>query len=148
MLNDLKQPLQQCIGEHMKLFLFFKLFLISLAASLFLFALLPQQGLRAGILFFAQMFALGIGLSILISLAYPEFRGVQKGDTVSVMVSSALPSLIGKIGKALSQGRKNSEIRVRFDNGEEAVGIIESYAGIISPPRVRIIYEERMIEER
>ncbi len=132
----------------MKLFLFFKLSLISLALSLGLFALTPHASLGMGLLYFAQSLALGIGISIILSLVYPEFRGVQKGDSVSVMVSSALPSIIGKIGKALSPGRKNSEIRVRFDNGEEAVGIIESYAGIISPPRVRIIYEERMLEER
>src|SRR3989338_2913916 len=114
-------------GINMKLFLFFKLFLISLAISLAAFALTPN----AGLMFLAKAIALGTGLSIVLSLVYPELRGVKQGDVVAVVISNA---------------RKNNELRVRFDNGEEAVGIVESYSGLFSPPKVRIIYEERIVE--
>jgi len=126
----------------MKLFLFFKLFFISLAISLAVFALTPNTGL----LFLAKSVALGAGLSIVISLVYPELRGVRQGDVVSVVLSNSVPFLLGRVGRAISNARKNTEVRVRFDNGEEAVGVVESYSGIISPPKVRIIYEEKIIE--
>lgn len=126
----------------MKLFLFFKLFLISLAISLAAFALTPDVGL----MFLAKAIALGTGLSILISLIYPELRGVKQGDMVAVVMSNNIPSLFGRVGRAISNARKNNELRVRFDNGEEAVGIVESYSGLFSPPKVRIIYEERIVE--
>ena len=126
----------------MRLIFFLKLFFISLAISLAVFALTPNVGL----LFLAKAIALGMGLSIVISLIYPEIRGVRQGDPVSVVLSNSIPFLLGRVGRAMSNARKNSEVRVRFDNGEEAVGIVESYSGIISPPKVRIIYEEKIVE--
>ena len=126
----------------MRLGLFFKLFVISLACSLAAFALLPNSSL----LFLAKTFVLGVGISIVVSIVYPEVRGVKKGDMVSVVLSSSVPFLIGRVGRAISNARKNSEVRVRFDNGEEAVGIVESYSGLISPPKVRILYEEKIVE--
>lgn len=122
--------------------IFGKLFLISLAASLIAFAVLPE----AGFLFLAKILAIGIAVSIATAVVYPEVRGVKRGDPVSVVVSSSIPALIGRVGKSLSDGKKNNEIRVRFDNGEEAIGIIESYSGLISPPKIRILYEERITD--
>lgn len=126
----------------MKLFLFFKLFVISLALSLALFALTPD----VGFMFLAKAVALGTGLSISVALIYPEIRGVRQGDAVSVVLSNPVPFLIGKVGRALSNARKNSEVRIRFDNGDEAIGVVESYSGLVSPPKVRIIYEEKIVE--
>ncbi|MDO8554123.1 MAG: hypothetical protein Q7S22_04920 [Candidatus Micrarchaeota archaeon] len=125
-----------------KIAIFGKLLLVSLAIALVTFALLPE----AGFLFLTKIIAFGIAISIASSLIYPELRGVKKGDPVSVVTSSSIPALIGRVGRALSNGKKSSEIRVRFDNGEEAMGIIEGYAGFISPPKVRILYEERINE--
>lgn len=125
-----------------KIALFGKLFLASLAVALVSFALIPG----AGLLFLAKIVAFGTALSIGVSLVYPEIRGVKKGDPVSVVPSSSIPALIGRVGRALSNGKKSNEIRVRFDNGEEAMGIIEGYAGFISPPKIRILYEERINE--
>ncbi len=126
----------------MKLGLFVKLFLVSSALALLAFALTPSTD----ILFLLKALALGMAISIIGALAYPEIRGVKRGDAVSVVISNSIPSFIGRVGRALSNARKNSELRVRFDNGEEAVGIVESYAGLISLPKIRIIYEEKMIE--
>lgn len=126
----------------MKLFLFFKLFAISLAGSLALFAITPD----AGFMFLAKAIALGSGLSILISLLYPEIRGIRQGDTVSIVLSNAVPFLLGRVGRAVSNARKNKEVRIRFDNGDEAVGIVESYCGLVSPPRIRVLYEEKIVE--
>lgn len=128
----------------MQLTFFFKLFFISLAISLAAFALTPN----VGFLFLAKSIALGIGLSIVMSSVYPLIRGIRKGDTVAVVVSNSVPFLLGRVGRALTNARKNNEIKVRFDNGEEAIGIVESYAGLISPPKIRILYEERLAEEK
>lgn len=124
----------------MRLILFVKLFFISLAISLIFFALAPE----ADLLFLLKAVALGTAISIITTFLYPEIRGIKAGDTVSVVVNSALPSIIGRGGWALSNGRKEDEIRVRFDSGEEAVGVIESYEGIFSPPKIRLIYEEKL----
>lgn len=126
----------------MKLSLFFRLFVSTFALALLAFAL----NAHADLLFLLKAIALGTAVSIIVALIYPEMRGVRQGDTVSVVISNSIPSFIGRVGKALSNAKKNSELRVRFDNGEEAVGIVESYSGIISPPKVRIIYEEKIIE--
>ncbi len=120
--------------------LFIKLFFASLVVSLVAFALAPNTDL----LFFLKATALGTAISIITTFIYPEVRGIKAGDSVSVVVNSALPSLIGRSGLAISNGRKNHEIRVRFDSGEEAVGVIESYGGIISPPKIRLLYEEKL----
>lgn len=123
----------------MKLFLFFKLFFLSVALSLAAFALNSS----AGFMFLSKSLALGTGASIVVSLFYSELRGVRQGDIVAVAISN---SLISRIGRALNNARKNSEVRVRFDNGNEAIGVLESYSGLISPPKVRVMYEEKIVE--
>lgn len=125
----------------MKLGLFIKLLVVSTIVSLMAFALMEE----ATLLFLAKSLALGLGLSIAIAAVYPDIRGVRQGDNVVVLTSS-LPFFAGKIGRAMTSARKNNEIKIRFDNGEEAVGILESYAGLVSPPKVRILYEERLVE--
>lgn len=127
----------------MRLSLFFKLFLISFAVSLAVFAFIPNSTL----MFLAKSIALGTGISIVITLFYPDLRGVRTGDIVSVVLNSSVHSLIGRVGRATTNARRNSEIRVRFENGEEAVGVVESYSGILSPPKVRVIYEEKIVEQ-
>jgi hypothetical protein len=95
---------------------------------------------------FFKFVAFGLVISIGGAAFYPEVRGIKQGDMVSVVIDSALPSLIGRYGRAVSHGRKNQHIKVKFDNGEEALGIVESYQGLFSPPKVRILYEEKLVE--
>lgn len=120
--------------------LFAKLFVVSIAMSLAWFALTPAVGLLS----LAKAIALGTAVSIAIALFYPEIRGIKRGDSVSVVHNSALPALMGKAGHALSDARKNQELRIRFDNGNEAMGIVEGYEGILSLPKIKLVYEEKL----
>ncbi len=126
----------------MRLIFFLKLFVLFSCISLLFFAFSQE----ATLLSLLKMVAGGTVLAVVVSLAYPEMRGIKSGDTVSVVSNSGIPSLIGRFGRALQEGRKNNRIKVRLDNGNEIFGIIESYDGIISPPRIRVIYEERLVE--
>lgn len=125
-----------------KLHLFFKLFMASFVLSLLAFALIPE----ADLLFLLKALALGTALSVAIAVLYPQVRGVQQGDQVSVVTSSMIPALFGKGGIAISNGKLNSQIRIRLDNGREAVGVVESYNGLLTLPRVRLLYEEKLVE--
>jgi len=125
----------------MRLVLFFKLMIISLCLSLLAFALLafsPMEALR--------IMAIGTVVSIGVTKLYPDLRGVRKGDVVAVVADSATPSIIGRFGTAAMHGKKNDQIKIIFQNGTEVVGVVEGYPGIISPARIRAIYEERMVE--
>ena len=109
--------------------------------SLLVFAFVPEATAASLI----KSLAFGIAISIAVPAVYPDVRGIHKGDNIMVD-TSAIPFFAGKLGTALTGGRKNKEIRVRFDNGEEAVGVVESYGGLLSPPKVKIVYEERLVE--
>jgi len=124
----------------MRLMFFFKLILISVCISLAAFALVPL-----GILGTLRVFAIGVILSIAVTTFYPEWRGVKEGDFVSVVNDSNIPSLIGRAGRAAQNGRKNDRIRINLQNGTEVLGVIESYIGLISPPKIRAIYEEKLM---
>jgi hypothetical protein len=94
-----------------------------------------------------KMIAGGIVLAGVVSILYPEMRGIKSGDVVSVITSNtSVPFLIGRFGRALEEGKKNKLIKVKLGDGSEVIGIVESYEGIISPPRIRIIYEEKLVE--
>ena len=71
-------------------------------------------------------------------------RGVKKGDMVTTVVSSSVPFFMGRTGVALSNAKKGKKLKVRFGNGSEAMGVVESYEGILSPPKIRLLYEERI----
>ncbi|MFH2106136.1 MAG: hypothetical protein ABII22_02665 [Candidatus Micrarchaeota archaeon] len=121
----------------MRLKIFVKLFAVLVALSLFYFGMIPDADLTD----LAKFLAIGCAISITASIIYPEIRGIKAGDTVSV-VSNSTPVVIGRTGTAVDKGKKNDKIRVRFGNGSEALGIVESYSGVFSPPRIRAIYEE------
>jgi len=84
--------------------------------------------------------------SVAVSVVYPEIRGVRGGDTVSVVYGKTISPLLGKAGTAMEEGKKNNQIRVKLNNGSEIVGIVESYIGVITPPRIRVVYEEKLVE--
>jgi hypothetical protein len=121
----------------MRLKMFVKLFAVFVALSLFYFGIMAD----AEFMDLAKFLAIGCAISITASIIYPEIRGIKAGDIVSV-VSNSTPVLIGRTGTAVDKGKKNEKIRVRFGNGSEALGIVESYSGVLSPPRIRAIYEE------
>lgn len=52
-----------------------------------------------------------------------------------------LQPLFGLTATAVSDAAIGGEIRVRIGKGREAVGTVESYEGLFSPPRVKLIYE-------
>ena len=126
----------------MRIGLFFKLMVVSLCASLLAFALLPEATATMAL----KMMALGTVLSIGMTAAYPEIRGIKAGDTVSVVNDPALPSLIGRMGITVASGKKNEQIRITLNNGSEVTGVIESYVGLVSPPKIRLVYEEKLVE--
>jgi hypothetical protein len=137
-----RPPQQQCIGDVLRLIFFFKLLILSLCISLLSFALLPDATITGTL----KVMALGIVISIGITVFYPEVRGVKEGDPVAVVSESAIPGIVGRVGRAMADGRKNDQIKIVLNNGAEIVGIIESYGGLLSPPKIKIVYEEKLVE--
>jgi len=115
-----------------------KLMVALFAVSLIAFALDPGMGL----LTLAKFLAASFGVSLLYVLGYPHLRGVKKGDTVQIM-KGALPQFLGFTGIILNDGRIGDELRVRLSRGREAIGILESYQGLFSHARVKLMYEEK-----
>ena len=103
------------------------------------------------LLFLAKALALAIGFSIVFTIALPYARGVRKGDKVQINGMAAnMPNFIswfaGRNGLALTDASLNKEIRIRLDDGKEAVGVVESYENLFSPTKVRLLYEEKIVE--
>ncbi len=123
----------------MRLHLFIKSAAFLCAISLLVFALTPSLGFRD----LARFLAASCAIGVFFTFAYPEVRGVHKGDRVSVMRPGA-NSLTARVGKALHNARKNMPLRVRFEGGDEAFGTLEDHGGIITWPKVMVNYEERI----
>ena len=125
----------------MRMMLFFKLMLLSLCVSLLSFALMPEATFIGTL----KIMAVGTVLSIGITAFYPEVRGVRAGDKVSVVADVAIPGILGRLGRAAADGRKNEHIKITLQNGSEVLGVIESYPGLVSPAKIRILYEEKLV---
>ena len=125
----------------MRITLFGKLMLLAICGPLLYFGLAPGVGMLETL----RLIAVGTVASVGVAAFYPEIRGIRSGDAVSVVPDSGIPSLIGKMGTAAADGRKNQKIKVKLDNGSEVLGLIESYIGLISPPRIKLIYEEKLV---
>ncbi len=115
---------------------------IYLAIALIVFVLIGHDFLTL-----VKLVALAVALTLITGFTYPSLRGIKKGDRVMV-ISGILPSLLGfgRVGTALENAKVNDEIRVRLDDGKEVLGIVESYEGFFSLPKVRVLYEEKTIE--
>ncbi|VVB98424.1 Uncharacterised protein [uncultured archaeon] len=126
----------------MSLSMFVKTAGLAVAAAFVAFAFYGD-----GLLFLAKALALALGFSIVFTIFYPQLRGIRRGDRVAV-VGSGLPVLfgLGRTGFALNDSGINKEVRVKLEDGKEAIGIVESYEGVLSPPKVRILYEEKLVE--
>lgn len=116
-----------------------QLFLGLFAISLIYFAITPGQGL----LELLKFMALSLGISIVFLLVYPRIRQVRKGDHVTITGSMPAPfaSFLGLTAIALSDAAMGKEVRVKLGRGTEAVGMVESYEGMLSPPKIRLVYE-------
>jgi hypothetical protein len=125
----------------MRLVMFGKLMLISICLPLLYFGLVSG----VGVIECLKLMAIGIVASVGITVVYPEIRGIKNGDMVAVVSDALIPSIIGKPGTAAADGRKNQKIKVILDNGAEVLGLIEEYTGLISPPRIKLIYEEKLV---
>ena len=127
----------------MRLFMFGKLMLLSICAPLLYFGLFSGVGMVETL----KLMALGTVASVAITAFYPEIRGIKNGDSVVVVSDPAIPSLIDKPGMASADARKNQRLKVKLDSGAEVLGVVESYIGLISPPKIRLIYEEKLAEQ-
>lgn len=116
--------------------------LVSLCTTLLVFALTADATLIGAL----KMMAFGTVLSIVITFIYPEVRGVKAGDIVSVVNGGGINGLLGRFGKAAASARKNEQIKIVLDNGGEVVGIVESYTGLVGPAKIRLLYEEKLVE--
>ena len=117
------------------------LFLVLLAVSLIaygLFQLSFDELLRA--------LAVSLALTILYVVFFPKLRGVRRGDAVLVVGNTPLYHFLGKRGVALESARINDQLRVMLAGGSEVIGVLEAYEELLSPPRVRVIYEERIVK--
>lgn len=119
------------------LFLFSFLF----ALSLIIFSLLPN----VDILFLIKLIAFSLGITLIYSLFYYQFRGAKKGDKVVVVNYSFIPSFLGREGILMNNAKIGDKVKVFLDDGGEVVGVLESYEEWFSPHKVRLIYEERKI---
>jgi hypothetical protein len=96
-----------------------------------------------------KLIAIAIAVSIATGYAWPKVRGVRRGDTLMTFVRRhhQTPMGIATFNEplfvtALENGRTNAKIRVQLQNGSLAEGIIEEYAGTISPPSIRLTETE------
>ena len=113
-----------------------KVFALLFAASLIYFALGPETDL----MLLAKLLALSAGASIVFMVVYPQARGIKKGDTVVIM-GGPFSMLFGLGARALSKAKIGDEIKVKLPGGGEAIGVVEAYEGLLSPPKVKLVYE-------
>ena len=114
------------------------MFLALFAVSLIYFAVTPGFGLMD----LLKFSALSIGVTLLFILLYPKVKQVRKGDEVMIASAGPFASLLGLTAKAVSDAAVGEEVRVKVGRGREAVGTVESYEGLFSPAKIRLIYEE------
>lgn len=123
------------------LLMFFKAFVLFTAAALIIYSLTPT-----GIDILMKLLAFAVGSAIFTPFVYPPLRGVRKGDAVRVVLSEQkLPfNLFYRSSEAvaISNGRIGSVIRIAFENGSEEDGVVVSYAGMLTPAKVKILQKE------
>ena len=127
----------------MKLALFFKFFLLSVVLALVWFGLTQD----AHLMDLVKIIALGLAASILLAFFWPSIRGVKKGDRIFIMSGNMIPLFGMSSAVALSDAKTNVEIHFKLDNGMEGVGIVQDCGGLLSYPKVKMTYEERLAEQ-
>ncbi|VVB67289.1 Uncharacterised protein [Candidatus Norongarragalina meridionalis] len=129
---------------------FAKSFMLLVAAALILYGTSGWIGKATGtdVSFLNdawRLVAIAVGASLLIGFVYPSVRGIKQGDQLLAFVrrhveqngqSFAVSDAV--LVTALENGRQGARIRVQFPNGLLAEGVIESYAGTLTPPTIRL----------
>lgn len=123
----------------------FQLLLGLCALCLIYFAAVPGVEL----FMLAKMAAGSFGVTILFLLLYPQLRGVKKGDKVQIvgflpgpLSNNPVMNLFGAFGISMVDCKIGDDVRVRIGGGREAVGVLEAYEGLLSPARVKLMFEE------
>ncbi|MCX8205891.1 MAG: hypothetical protein N3H30_01545 [Candidatus Micrarchaeota archaeon] len=119
-------------------------FIVSLAAALIAFALMPT----ADFVTLAKLLALALGITLLTPLWYPHVRGIRKGDVVTIEDEGSMLKIPSTRGVALTSGHMWGTVKVATEDGREFVCRIKSYAGTFSRARVVLEDREQMIEVR
>jgi hypothetical protein len=96
-----------------------------------------------------KLVALALGGALLTGYAYPFARGVRKGDRLMAFVNRK-HSVAGQLVSvsesvpviALEAGRVGSKIKLRLLDGLHAEGVIQNYAGTLTPPVVQLTESE------
>lgn len=98
-----------------------------------------------------KLVAIAVALAILAGYAWPRVRGVRRGDVLIAFVRrhQQTPFGVATLSEpvfvtALESGRVGKKIRVNLQNGSLAEGVIEEYAGTISPPTIRLTETENI----
>lgn len=96
-----------------------------------------------------QMIALAIAFSLLAGYSYPFLRGIKKGDSLMAFTKrvhhvAGHNSVTNSVTfvHALQDGKQGEKIMVRFSNGLQGEGVIQSYSQFLIPPRIKIIHSE------
>ncbi len=96
-----------------------------------------------------KLLAIAIALAIAAGYAWPRVRGIRRGDTLITFVRRHQQTPMGVATfneplfvTALENGRAGAKIRVQLQNGSLAEGIVEEYAGTLSPSTIRLTETE------
>lgn len=100
-----------------------------------------------------KLIALSIGASILLGIAQPNIRGVKRGDKIFAFIQRTMMQGAQQVSfsdflpaTALEDGKVGSRIKVILPNGAEGEGIITAYQGAFSPPTIRLVESERIMQ--
>jgi hypothetical protein len=99
---------------------------------------------------FWPMEAIALGAAIILGFAYPQLRGIRRGDQMVALVPSRQVMGAAQLDffssipvTALEDGRVGSKIKVQVDHSRRGEGIITAYAGTITPATLRLTETER-----
>jgi len=100
-----------------------------------------------------KLIAIAIGASLLLGYAYPHVRGIKRGDQLVAFVHRQAGFASQPVGfvetvfvTALEDGRVGAKIKVRLANGLGAEGVIQGYAGTLTPPMIQITESEVRVQ--
>ena len=92
--------------------------------------------------------AIGIAISLMFLLTYPELRGIRTGDIITVPIWREIETpfssegfMDNTIAIAMEPGRRNHKIRVQLWDGSGGRAKILDY-GFVTPPRGRLLEAE------
>lgn len=92
--------------------------------------------------------ALGLGISLIFLLVYPEIRGIRAGDIIVIPIWREIETpfsseafMDNTVSVAMESGRRNQKIRVKLWDGSRGTAKILDY-GFFAPPEGRLLEAE------